>query len=217
MMNVLSVNIGKPETIEVKGRKELTGYFKKPVSHPIFLTAGGVQNDTTVDRRHHGGKNKACYLYSYAHYPYWKKLYPELDFSYGMFGENITVSEMNEARLKIGDVLQTGESVIQITQPRQPCYKMGIRFNNSAVVNQFRNAPYPGIYVRVLQEGRVKVNDTISLLKTSNEAPTVLHVFELLRSTSTPRKIIESIINGEFSAADVSRYLKTKLFSDTDK
>ncbi|MCL4856573.1 MAG: MOSC domain-containing protein, partial [Flavobacteriales bacterium] len=174
-MKVLSVNISKPQTITVNGKEELTGYFKNPVE-TIYLGKTDVKEDSVVDREHHGGENKACYLYGFNHYEFWKNKYPQTAFDFGMFGENITVENIDESTLRIGDTFEIGEAIIQITQPRQPCYKMGIKFNNQKVVNEFRLSNFPGIYVRVLKEGNVKTNDELKLIDRDNASPIVLEV-----------------------------------------
>src|SRR5665811_846906 len=127
-MKIISTNIGEARTINWKNREVKTGIFKFPVNEPIFLGKENVENDNVIDRRYHGGIDKACYLYSAEHYNYWQKKYPKLEMPWGMFGENLTVEGLHEATINIGDIFKIGETVVQATQPRQPCFKLEFRF-----------------------------------------------------------------------------------------
>ncbi|MBW6483468.1 MAG: MOSC domain-containing protein [Vicingaceae bacterium] len=208
-MKVLSVNISEPKTIIINGKEEQTGYFKEPVES-IFLGKTDVKNDSVVDREHHGGEDKACYLFGYNHYEFWQKQFPDLTFDFGMFGENITIEHLDEAKLKIGDTFQLGEAVIQITQPRQPCYKMGVKFNNQKVVNTFRLAHSPGIYVRVLKEGNVVENDEMYLMDSYENAPTVLEVYRIIYNKKPSENKLEKIITNTHIASSLKQYITKK-------
>lgn len=208
-MKVLSVNISQPTTITVNNKKELTGYFKKSVES-IFLGKTDVKNDSVIDREHHGGEDKACYLFGYNHYKFWKELYPNAEYDFGMFGENITVENLDEAKLKIGDTFKLGEAVIQITQPRQPCYKMGVKFNDQKVVNSFRLAQTPGIYVRVLKEGKVQENDELFLIESDKNAPTVLDVYRLIYNKNPTKNELEKVLNNKQIALQLKHYITKK-------
>ena len=101
-MKIISTNIGKPKVVNCKGKMVETGIFKYPVNQPIFLGSEDVENDHVMDRRYHGGVDKACYLYSADHYGYWQKLYPNLEMLFGIFGENLTVEGLHEAQVNNG-------------------------------------------------------------------------------------------------------------------
>lgn len=208
-MKVLSVNISKPTTIIINGKEEQTGYFKEPVDS-IFLGTTDVKDDSVIDREHHGGEDKACYLYGYNHYDFWKSNYPKLAFDFGMFGENVTLEYLDESTLKIGDTFQLGEAIIQITQPRQPCYKMGVKFNDQKVVKTFRLAPCPGIYVRVLKEGEVKENDELFLIESDESSPTVLSVYRLIYDNNPAKEKLQQIIDNKHIAQRLKQYIIKK-------
>ncbi len=178
-MKVVSTNIGKAVEIEWNGRKELSGLYKYPVDEPIFLGLEDVAKDQVMDRRYHGGLEKACYLYSVDHYDWWKARYPEADWELGFFGENLSVEGINESEIRIGDVFKLGEAVVQVTQPRQPCYKLGIRAGNQQIVADFWDSPFPGVYVRVLQEGNVRRGDEMVLLESATGNMSLSDVFAL--------------------------------------
>ncbi|MEM8928209.1 MAG: MOSC domain-containing protein [Bacteroidota bacterium] len=164
-MQVIATNIGTSKTVLWRGRKIKTGIYKKPVIGPIYLGKEDVRNDAVVDRKHHGGEHKACYLFGANHYHDWKLKYPNLDWDWGMFGENLTVDHLDENKLQIGAIYGLGSAVVQITEPRQPCYKLGIKFGTQKVIREFLEYAHPGTYVRILKEGEVIAGDPITLQK----------------------------------------------------
>jgi len=179
-LNIVSTNIAKPTTIIWNGKAITTGIYKKPVSGPIFLDKENVRGDEVSDRNVHGGNFKACYLFSADHYPYWKALYPNLNWDYGMFGENLTVSGLDESKILVGDIYKIGEALVQVTQSREPCYKFGVKFGNQGVLKQFIAHAHPGLYVRVLEEGFVRANDEMTLVEHAKNSLTIQDFFKLV-------------------------------------
>lgn len=177
-MLVKSVNVGEKKVINYKGKMVETGIFKSPVKGFIFLGKEDVVNDAVVDRRYHGGIDKAVYAYAENHYEYWKQLYPGLDWKYGMFGENLTISNLEETEIYVGSQYKLGEAIIEVTQPREPCSKLGIVFGTQKVVKQFWNSTKSGVYFKVLQIGNVKTGDELILLKKAVNTPTIADVYE---------------------------------------
>lgn len=211
-MQVISTNIAQPTTIQWRGQEVLTGIYKYGVDTPIFLDTEDVENDHVLDRRYHGGVDKACYLYSADHYPFWKDRYPELKWEWGMFGENLTVSGLNESNIRIGDRFQIGGAVVQVSQPRQPCFKLGVRFGDQKVVDDFWNLPFSGIYVRVLQPGNVSKGDRFTLSESNPDSLSVSQVFSIFRSKRTDFDLIKKAIAEPFLAEscrkDIQKLLK---------
>ncbi len=177
-MIVKSVNIGEKKTIEYKGKIVETGIFKFPVNHAVFLGEEDVVGDAVIDRKYHGGLDQAVYGYSENHYEYWKKLYPNLDWQYGMFGENLTISNLEETEIYIGNTYQLGEVILEVTKPREPCFKLGLRFGTQAILKQFWNTTKSGIYFKVLKIGKVNVGDKLTLIKRSENSVTIAEVYE---------------------------------------
>jgi len=210
-MKIRSTNIAKPTTIEWRGQKVETGIYKYAVETSIFLGSEDVVNDHVIDRRYHGGLDKACYLYSADHYPFWQNKYPNQDWKWGMFGENLTVSGLNEAEIRIGDRFRIGNAEVQVTQPRQPCFKLGVRFGDQSVVSDFWILPYPGVYVRVLSPGEVKTDDEMVLIESNPESLSVSQVFSIFHHNRSDVALMQKAIVEPFIAASCRRDIEKLL------
>lgn len=177
-MKVISVNIGDKRKVQWQNKTIETGIFKFPVEDPIFLDLEDVQKDNVVDRKYHGGKEQAVYAYGEQHYEFWKGLYPKQEWNYGMFGENLTISELDETKIHVGNVYQLGEAKIEVTKPREPCFKLGVRFNDPSIIKQFWNSTKSGIYFKILKTGFVAKDDEFLLLNTSENNFTIAEVYQ---------------------------------------
>ncbi|MDQ1771514.1 MOSC domain-containing protein [Labilibaculum sp. A4] len=206
-MKVVSTNIGKSVEINYHGQIEKTGIYKYAVDQAIFLGKEDVVKDAVIDRRYHGGADKACYWYSEKHYAFWKDKFPNLDWNYGMFGENLTISDLDEGDIKIGDVFQIGNARVQVTQPRQPCYKLNYRFDCNSMVRQFIDAGFPGIYIRVIEEGEVRKGDELILLERREESLSIREVYNLLYESSKDQLKLEKALSDPALAASCKRDL----------
>lgn len=194
-MEIISTNIAQPQTFQWNGKEITTGIYKKPIQTPLYLGKTNVKGDEVSDRKVHGGAFKACYLFSANHYPYWKKLYPNLEWSYGMFGENLTVKNLDEKQIFVGDIYKVGNALVQITQPREPCFKFAHKFGNQAVLKQFIDYGYSGTYVRVLEEGTVKAGDFFQLVNRLEDSLSIFHFFNLLFVQNKNKKHIGLLLN----------------------
>ena len=183
-MKILSVNVSPP--LEIAYRKKIirTGIFKKPVVGKIYASQYNLDGDGQADLKNHGGLDKAVYAYSYDHYKYWKQVLDRNDFEYGQFGENLTVTGLDESGLYIGDELQAGTVRFVVTQPRVPCFKLGVRFNDSRMPKRFLQSALTGCYLRVLQEGYLQAGDELALVK---REPIRLSVKDLFKALYHPR------------------------------
>lgn len=190
-MKVISTNLGKPTTFEWNGATEQTGIFKYPTTESLTLTAVDVQDDTIIDRVHHGGANKACYLFSSDHYPYWKAKYPHLPWDWGMFGENLTIQDLDEYTIRVGNIYRLGTALVQVSQPREPCYKLGIRFGTQAILKEFVDHGHPGTYVKVLEPGQVSTGDILQLVEESRNPLTVQQFYSLMFLKEKPRELLQ--------------------------
>lgn len=201
-MKVISTNIGESRTISWQGKEVQTGIYKFPVETPIYLGSDDVVGDHVIDRRYHGGADKACYLYSQDHYSYWNELYPALDWQWGMFGENLTIAGLDEAEVRIGDVFRLGQTVVRATQPRQPCFKLGVRFGSPEAVRQFVDFGNAGVYLKVLEPGFVKTGDTMELLESNPDSFSLRQVFQMIyKINSTVDMVLKAIDDPNMAAS----------------
>lgn len=207
-MKIISTNIGRMREIEWRKQKMTTGIFKEPVNEPLFLGKLGVNKDHVSDLKHHGGSDKACYLYSADHYGYWRKLFPDLNWQWGLFGENLTVEGLDEGDMMIGDIYQIGEAKVQVSQPRLPCYKLGIRMESAKAVKEFLKSPYPGVYLRIIEEGHVEVGDVFKLIESAENGISVREVYSLFSSNKLNIELKELAINDQFLAESIKKDLR---------
>ncbi|SKB56197.1 MOSC domain-containing protein [Maribacter arcticus] len=196
-MKVISTNIGDPVTFEWNGTTEQTGIFKYPTPKGLFLGRNDVKDDTIIDRVHHGGTNKACYLFSADYYSYWKGIYPDLKWDWGMFGENLTIEGLDEFEIRVGDIYKIGGALVQVSQPREPCYKLGIRFGTQNILKEFIDHNHPGTYVKILEEGTVNKGDTLVLTERSSNSLTVQQFYELMFLKEKPRELLTLFMTNE--------------------
>lgn len=194
-MKIISTNIGKPTTFIWNGKEETTGIYKKPTDKPIFLTKNDVIDDEVSNRLNHGGYYKACYVFSAEQYPYWKNLYPHLDWTWGMFGENLTVSGFDERKVYLGDIFKVGEALVQVSQYREPCYKLGHKFGTSEVIKQFVHHGFGGTYLSILEEGYVDIKDEFKLVEREQESLSVAALFHLVFSKEKDLELLKIAAN----------------------
>jgi MOSC domain-containing protein YiiM len=176
---VRSVNVGLPREVEWRGRWVSTGIFKEPVEGPVAVAGINLDGDEQADLQLHGGRDKAVYVYPAEHYSYWQD---ELGHAlpWGMFGENLTVEGMpDEDEVAIGDRLRIGTATFVITQPRLPCFKLGIRFNDAGMVRRFLEAARTGYYLRIETAGQLEAGDDVEIVARDAAAVPVSEVTRL--------------------------------------
>jgi len=176
-MHLLSVNTSLSTEVEYQGKTIATGIFKQPISSPVFISKMGLQGDQQVDLKSHGGEHKAVYAFSSDHYPYWRQTLKNTQLTSGIFGENLSISGFNESCLHIGDKIQIGDCLLEVSQPRIPCFKLGIALNNKHMPRLFIEHFATGIYLRVLQEGLIEKGNKIEVIKTGQFKLSVQSVF----------------------------------------
>jgi MOSC domain-containing protein YiiM len=183
-MKIQSIQTGLPQALRFRGREILTGIFKKPVPGPIFARTLNLEGDKQADLSVHGGRDKAIYAYSSDAYSGWKDIRPNNAFEGGAMGENLTVDHLPEDRLYIGDTFKIGAAVVQVTQPRLPCYKLAAKFNDPQIIRQFMSYQRPGVYFRVIEEGLVNREDRFDLIAQDNVLVSVLELFAMVGAAS---------------------------------
>ena len=164
---VLSVNLALPRTVTWNGQEILTGIFKRPVVGRVAVRELGIEGDGQADLTVHGGVMKAVYAYPSEHYDYWQReLKKEL--TWGMFGENLTTVGLVENSVHVGDQFRVGSAELEVTQPRFPCYKLGVKFGDMEMVQRFQHSGRSGFYLKVRSKGEIEAGDIISLIRSGN-------------------------------------------------
>ncbi len=188
-MKLVSVNTGMPREVSWHGRMVTTAIFKEPVRGRMALRKLNLDRDSQADLTVHGGEHKAVYCYSLAHYDYWKKELSGRELPMGMFGENFTIDnggqgplggqELLEESVHLGDRFSIGTAEVVVTQPRLPCYKLGVRFGSDDMVKRFLASGRTGFYVAVLREGEVGAGDEIEVISGEANAVAVSEITRL--------------------------------------
>ena len=160
-MELVSVNVSLPREVDYNGELIRTGIFKKPINGTVTITETHVDGDQQVDLKNHGGEHKAVYGFSANHYDYWRTTLEQPDLAYGQFGENLSITDLDEATLCIGDQIQIGDCILEITQPRVPCFKLGIAMDLRTMPKLFIEHAATGIYFRILQAGTIESGMTV--------------------------------------------------------
>lgn len=190
-MQIISVNVGLPRQVIWKGKPVSTGIFKEPVNERVMVRSLNLEGDGQADLTVHGGLEKAVYVYPFEHYDYWRDELPDIELTPGIFGENFTVTGFKEAELNIGDRFQVGTAQLMVTQPRLPCYKLGIRFGRSDMVKRFLASRRTGFYFSVLQEGEVGTGDTLELVSRDENNITVADITQLYTREQTTPELLQ--------------------------
>jgi MOSC domain-containing protein YiiM len=192
-MKIVSVNIGKPKTVVYNGNEVKTGFYKSPVQELLYLAKLNFEGDGQADLVNHGGVDKAVCVYPYEHYSYWEK---ELNrvLPAAAFGENLTVVGMPETEVHIGDIFKIGDAVVQLSQPRQPCYKIAGRHDVKDLTLRVQTTGFTGYYFRVLEEGIVTPYSSIERLSIHPSQMTVADANEIMYEDKNNKDAIQKLL-----------------------
>ena len=185
MPKLISINVSLPKEVDFEGQKVITGIFKEPIEGRIILRRLNLDGDKQADLTVHGGPDKAVYAYPIEHYEFWRKVYPDIKMPNGMFGENFTTESLMEAEVNVGDIFRVGTATVVATQPRMPCYKLGVKFGRMDVIKKFLASGRSGIYFKVLKEGEVAKGDSIELI---TKDPNLITISDIVRVYSVERE-----------------------------
>ncbi|NNM33814.1 MAG: MOSC domain-containing protein [Gemmatimonadetes bacterium] len=178
-MSVVSVNVARPKLITFREKTVKTGIFKEPVEGPVMIRTLGLEGDGKADRRVHGGPDKAVYGYPFEYYELWRREMGRTDLVPGQFGENLTLMGLPDEAVHIGDVFRAGDALLQATQPRLPCLKLGARMDDPTFPKRFMNAGRMGYYFRVLEEGVVQAKDSVERVSLDAQGVSISEVTDL--------------------------------------
>lgn len=210
-MKIISVNVGLPRLVLQNGEPVSTGIFKEPVAQRVMMRTLNLDGDRQADLSVHGGPEKAVYVYPSEHYPFWKNELPDMDLPWGVFGENFTTTGLLETEVNIGDKFRIGMAEVMVTQPRLPCYKLGIRFGRADIIKRFLLSERTGFYLSVLKEGEVGAGDTFELLEKNAAGIKVVEITRLYSSDKENVDLLRRLIAMEELPESWREYLQKRL------
>lgn len=212
-MNLLSINVGLPREIQWQGKVVRTSIFKSPVSGDVRVSKLNLEGDQQSDLSVHGGVHKAVYAYPSEHYEFWRKEVPDADLRWGAFGENLTTQGMLEDEFRIGDRLRIGSAEFLITQPRMPCFKLGIRFGRPDIVKRFLRSGRSGFYLAVLEEGQIAAGGSIKVLTRDEHGVTVANIVNLYQADATNQELLRRASDLPALPADWRDHFRKRLWN----
>jgi MOSC domain-containing protein YiiM len=207
-MKVISVNVGLPEEITIGDRMVATGIFKEPVAGAVRVRTLNLDGDRQADLSVHGGVDKAVYAYPSEHYPFWQR---ELgrDLKWAAFGENLTVEGLLEENVSVGDRLEVGTVLFEVTQPRLPCFKLAAKFQLDDIIKRFLESRRSGFYLRVLREGILEAGDAFVLLQSESTRVTIREFVELYINKNPEREQIERVLSAPGLSASWRKHFQS--------
>lgn len=194
VMRVISVNVGLPRAVTWEGQTVMTGIFKEPVEGRVTVGRLNIEGDRQADLTVHGGPEKAIYAYPAEYYQFWREQFPEINLPWGMFGENLTVEGLLDETVHIGDRFQVGSAQVIVTQPRVPCYKLGLKFGRDDILKRFLQSGLTGFYFAVLEEGEVAAGDRITLLQRDEHRVRVADIIRLYREDKYDLGLLQKVL-----------------------
>lgn len=210
-MKIISLNVGLPRLVLRNGEPVSTGIFKEPVAGRVMMRTLNLDGDRQSDLSVHGGPQKAVYVYPSEHYDFWKQELPDMDLPWGMFGENLTTTGLFETEVNIGDKFRVGAAEVMVTQPRMPCYKLGIRFGRADIIKRFLISERSGFYLSVLQEGEVGAGDEFELIQKNASGVRVVDVTRLYSSEKENVDLMQRAIATEALPDNWRQYFLKRL------
>ena len=211
-MKVVAISVGRPREVQWRGRTVQTSIFKTPVSHRVHVKRDNIEGDQQSDLSVHGGLEKAVYAYPAEHYTYWRRELPDAELLWGAFGENFTTEGLLEDEVWIGDRYRVGTAELVVTQPRMPCYKLAIRFQQTEMVKRFLQSRRSGFYLAVEREGEVGAGDAIERFARDERRLTVAEVVALYATDSANQPLLESASDHPSLPAAWREYFRKRLW-----
>ena len=216
-MKVLSLNVGLPREVTWQGKRVTTGIFKEPIQGRVMMRTLNLDGDQQADLTVHGGVSKAVYAYPSENYNYWRSELPGMDLSWGMFGENFTTEGFLEDAVYIGDRFRIGETEVMVTEPRMPCYKLGIKFGRADIIKRFLASRRTGFYFAVMREGMVGAGDDVELIEREQQEISVADVTRLYAFDKDDVKSLRRAIQVEALPESWKGYFQHRLEKQTEQ
>jgi MOSC domain-containing protein YiiM len=210
-MRLISVNVGQPRRVPWRGQTVATAIFKEPVEHTVRLRRLNLDGDQQADLKVHGGPNKAVYVYPSEHHEFWRRELPGTELPWGAFGENFTTEGLLEESTCIGDRYRVGSSVVTVTQPRMPCFKLGIKFGRNDIIKRFLASRRTGFYFSVVEEGEVRAGDLVELLAPEKNRVSEMDIVRLYVADSPDRDLLRRAVGVEALPANWRDYFLQRL------
>lgn len=211
-MKLVSVNVGLPREVDWRGRRVRTSIWKAPVEGRVRVSRLNLAGDGQADLAVHGGPEKAVYAYPSEHYEYWRRELPGVDLPWGAFGENLTTAGLLEHEVRIGDRLRVGSAEFVVTQPRMPCYKLGVRFDREEMVKRFLQSGRSGFYLAVSREGEVGRDDPVEFKGRSEHDVTVADVVALYSHDADNQALLRRALELPALPAAWKAYFRKRLW-----
>jgi MOSC domain-containing protein YiiM len=211
-VKLISVNVGGPRSVTWHGRDVLTSIWKAPVDGRVRVSRLNVAGDAQSDLSVHGGPEKAVYAYPSEHYAYWRPKLPGVDLPWGAFGENFTTEGILEHDIRVGDRLSVGSVELVCTQPRMPCYKLGVRFGRDDMVKLFHESGRTGFYLAVLREGDVASGNAIELTGSDAHGVTVADIAALYLDDADKQALLRRATELEALPESWREYFRKRLW-----
>ncbi|TAH35510.1 MAG: MOSC domain-containing protein [Planctomycetota bacterium] len=211
-MRIVSVNVGLPRDVAWRGKAVRTSIWKSPVPGRVRVRHLNLEGDRQSDLSVHGGVDKAVYAYPSDHYAFWREQLRGVELPWGAFGENLTTEGLLEGEVRIGDRLRAGSAELVVTQPRMPCYKLGVRFDRPTIVKQFLQSRRSGFYLAVVAEGEVAAGDPIEWRGRQEDGLTVAEIVELYASDAENQELLRRAAGLAALPEDWREYFRKRLW-----
>ena len=214
-MRIVSVNVGLPRQVAWRGESVVTGIFKQPVAGRVIMRTLNLDGDRQADLTVHGGPNKAVYAYPAEHYAYWREELPEMTLPWGMFGENLTTQGLLEGEVSIGDRFRLGQVEVVVTEPRMPCYKLGLKFGRDDIIKRFLASRRTGFYFAVVKEGEVGAGDLIQHIGRDPHGVTVRDITDLYANKRGNVELLRRAVQVEALPRSWRTYFQARMRKQT--
>jgi len=211
-VQVVSVNVGLPRDVAWHGRVVRTSIWKEPVEGLVHVSTLNLDGDRQSDLSVHGGPEKAVYAYPREHYEYWRRELRTTDLAWGAFGENFTTEGLLEPDIRIGDRIRVGSAEFLVTQPRMPCFKLGVRFGDDQMVKRFLHSGRPGFYLAVVREGEVAGGNSLEFLGRDEHGVTVTDIASLYVDDRDNENLLRRAVDVPALPESWKEYFRKRLF-----